>query len=54
MIGVQIGTRLGAKLPSEQFRVTLALLVLVTCGKILFDLVATPSFPYSIVAAGDA
>jgi len=54
VIGVQIGTRLGAKLPSEQFRVTLALLVLVTCGKILFDLVVTPSFPYSIVAAGDA
>ncbi|MEQ9123185.1 MAG: sulfite exporter TauE/SafE family protein [Alphaproteobacteria bacterium] len=54
VVGVQIGTRLGAKLPSEQFRVTLALLVLVTCGKILFDLVATPSFPYSIVAAGDA
>lgn len=50
--GVQIGTRLGAKLPSEQFRVLLALLVLITCGKIVFDLVATPSSPFSLVLLG--
>jgi uncharacterized membrane protein YfcA len=52
VIGVQIGIRLGAKLPSEQFRVLLALLVLVTCGKLAFDLIATPSFPFSIVQGG--
>ncbi len=48
VIGVQIGSRLGGKLPSEQFRVLLALIVLVTGAKLLFDLVATPSFPYTL------
>ncbi len=48
VIGVQIGTRLGGRLPSEQFRILLAVLVLATCGKLLFDLVATPDFAYSI------
>ena len=46
--GVQLGTRLGNKLPGEQFRVLLAVLVLATCGGILFELVATPNFPYSV------
>jgi len=50
VIGVQVGTRLGSKLPSEHFRVLLAVLVLGTCCKLLFDLVATPSFPYTISA----
>ena len=52
VIGVQIGTRLGGKLPSEQFRILLALLVLGTCGKLLFDLVATPAFPFALAAEG--
>lgn len=42
VVGVQVGTRLGARLPSEQFRVLLAGLVLAVCAKLLFDLVATP------------
>jgi len=52
VVGVQIGTRLGARLPGEQFRILLALLVLATCLKLLFDLVATPSFPYTLMQAG--
>jgi len=48
VVGVQLGTRLGNKLPGEQFRVLLAILVLATCAGILFELVATPNFPYSI------
>lgn len=52
VVGVQVGTRLGAKLPSDQFRVLLALLVLVTCGKLAFDLVATPSNPFSLALGG--
>lgn len=48
VIGVQIGTRIGARLPSEQFRILLALLVLATCGKLLYDLVATPADIYSL------
>ena len=49
VVGVQVGTRLGSRLPSEQFRVLLALLVLATCGKLLFDLVAAPVFPYTLM-----
>jgi uncharacterized membrane protein YfcA len=48
VIGVQIGTRLGAKLPGEQFRVLLAVMVLAVGAKLLFDLVATPVDPYSL------
>ena len=48
IVGVQIGARLGGKLPSEQFRVLLAIIVLATAGKLFFDLVAPPSFPFSI------
>ncbi|MDO5620560.1 MAG: sulfite exporter TauE/SafE family protein [Paracoccus sp. (in: a-proteobacteria)] len=48
VIGAQIGTTLGAKLRAEQLRILLALLVLVVCGKLAFDLVVTPDNPYSI------
>ena len=52
VLGVQIGIRLGAKLPSEQFRVLLAVLVLLTCGKLAFDLIATPGNPFSLALGG--
>jgi uncharacterized protein len=52
VLGVQVGIRLGAKLPSEQFRVLLAILVLLTCGKLAFDLVATPGNPFSLALGG--
>jgi len=42
VVGAQIGVRLGPKLKAEQLRVLLALLVLVVCAKIGFDLVRTP------------
>ena len=42
VIGAQIGVRLGPKLKAEQLRVLLALLVLVVCAKIGYDLVRTP------------
>ena len=48
VVGVQVGTRLGARLPSEQFRVLLAGLVLAVCLKLLFDLVTTPEDLFSI------
>ena len=48
VIGVQIGTRFGAKLPSEQFRILLAAMVLIVCGKLLFDLVVTPDDLFSL------
>ena len=52
VIGAQIGTRAGTRLRGEQLRILLALLVLVVCGKLLFDLVATPDDLYSIGAEG--
>ena len=48
VVGVQVGTRLGARLPSEQFRVLLAALVLAVCLKLLFDLVTRPDDLFSL------
>ena len=48
VIGAQIGTRWGSRLRGEQLRGLLALIVLVVCGKLLFDLVGTPVDRYSI------
>jgi hypothetical protein len=47
VIGAQIGSRVSTKLRGEQMRVLLALLVLVVCGKLAFDLVAVPADVYS-------
>ncbi len=46
VIGAQFGTRIGAKLPGEQLRGLLALMVLAVCGKILYKLMATPNSLY--------
>ncbi|GEO81646.1 sulfite exporter TauE/SafE family protein [Pararhodospirillum oryzae] len=54
VFGAQAGARAGARLRGEQLRVLLALLVLVVCGKLAFDLMATPEDIYSlgVVPAG--
>ncbi len=51
VLGVQVGARAGAKLPAVQFRLLLGLLVLAVAGKLLFDLIATPSDLYSLAEA---
>jgi len=43
VIGAQIGVIIGSKLKAEYLRGILAILVLLVCGKILTDLVLTPS-----------
>ena len=48
VVGAQFGARAGVKLRGEQLRALLALLVLSVCGKLLFDLVATPNDLYSL------
>lgn len=48
VIGAQIGTRLGDRLPGEKMRLMLAVIVLLVCGKLLFDLVIRPSNLYSL------
>jgi len=48
VLGVQLGARMGGRLPAEQFRFLLAVMVLAVCGKIFYDLVARPEDIYSI------
>jgi len=48
VIGAQIGTRAGTRLRGEQLRILLAVMVLGVCGKLFFDLVATPDDLYAI------
>lgn len=51
VIGAQVGTRLGTRLRAEQLRILLSGIVLLVCGKLAYDLLATPSELYSIGAA---
>ena len=48
VIGAQLGSRHTGKLPAEYLRGLLALLVLLVCGKLMFDLVAMPDDIYSL------
>jgi uncharacterized membrane protein YfcA len=48
VIGAQIGSRVGTKLQGEHLRGLLALMVLAVCGKLLWDLTATPSDLFSL------
>ncbi|MGI9393369.1 MAG: sulfite exporter TauE/SafE family protein [Boseongicola sp.] len=52
VIGAQFGTRFGARLRAEQLRILLALIVLVVCGKLAFDLLVMPSELFSVGAVG--
>lgn len=49
VVGAQFGTRAAGRLRSEQIRALFATLLLLVGGKLLFDLVAPPADPYSIV-----
>jgi len=48
VVGAQFGSRVGAYLRGEQLRILLAIIVLIVCGKLLFDLVVEPDDLYSI------
>ena len=53
VIGAQFGTMIGAKLKAEQLRILLALMVLLVCAKLAFDLIVNhPSCSASVVAGG--
>ena len=52
VIGAQIGTRVGTKMKGEQLRSLLALMVLIVCAKLAFDLIVTPDDLYSLGVAG--
>ncbi|MCZ6720477.1 MAG: sulfite exporter TauE/SafE family protein [Proteobacteria bacterium] len=48
VIGAQFGARASAYLRGEQLRGLLAVLVLLVCSKLLYDLVVAPVEPYSL------
>ena len=48
VIGAQLGSSVGAYLRGEQLRVLLAMIVLLVCGKLGYDLVAMPNDLYSL------
>ena len=52
VVGAQLGARMSAKLPGEQLRGLLALVVLAVGIKLTYDLVVTPGDLYSIAGMG--
>ncbi len=52
VLGAQVGARVGVKLKGEQLRSLLALMVLMVCVKIGYDLMATPTEFFTLGAGG--
>jgi uncharacterized membrane protein YfcA len=52
VIGAQFGAILALRLKAEQLRILLALLVLVVCAKLAFDLLVQPDELYSLATRG--
>ena len=52
VIGAQFGTMIGAKLKAEQLRILLALMVLLVCAKLAFDLIVQPPELFSLGTVG--
>lgn len=50
VIGAQFGTKIGLKIPAEQLRAMLAIMVLTVVIKLAFDLIITPDNPFTILA----
>jgi uncharacterized membrane protein YfcA len=50
VIGAQLGTRAGSKLPGEQLRSMLAIIVLGVCARLAYELLAHPEDLFSIGA----
>jgi uncharacterized membrane protein YfcA len=53
VIGAQFGTTIGTRMKAEQLRILLAIMVLVVCGKLAFDLLVQPSELYSLSTGED-
>jgi uncharacterized membrane protein YfcA len=52
VVGAQFGGRWGAKLPAEQLRLLMALVVLTVAGGLLYQLVAVPRELYAVITLG--
>ena len=48
VIGAQFGAKVGVRMRAEYLRISLAILVLLVCGRVALDLVLTPEEFYSI------
>lgn len=48
VIGAQLGSRFGGKLQGDELRILLAFLVLLVCGRMVWDLVITPADVFSL------
>jgi len=51
VVGAQFGARAGRHVKAEELRIALALMVLIVCAKLGWDLVATPSDLFAILPA---
>lgn len=49
VIGAQLGSRVALQLRGEYMRLALAVMIVLVCLKLVYDLIATPSFPYELV-----
>jgi uncharacterized membrane protein YfcA len=49
VIGAQLGGRMSNRVPAEQLRILLAVLILALGARLAYELVATPEDVYSIV-----
>lgn len=52
VIGAQFGARAGRHIKAEELRALLAAMVLVVCGKLVFDLVVTPEDLFAVIPRG--
>jgi len=52
VVGAQFGTKLGSRLQGEQLRILLALIVLATAVKLVFELVLTPEDLFAVGGGG--
>ncbi|MGE0230828.1 MAG: sulfite exporter TauE/SafE family protein [Flavobacteriaceae bacterium] len=52
VIGAQFGAQAGQRLKAEQMRALLAILVLIVCARVLFELVAQPDDVYTLQVIG--
>jgi len=52
VVGAQYGVRMASRMPGEQLRFLLAVLVLAVGARLLYGLVATPSDIYVMTAGG--
>jgi len=54
VLGVQWGTRIGARLRSDQLRFMIAVLIVAMAGRLTYELLAKPADPFGVTVEADA